>query len=87
MMKNKKGFGLVGFLIVALLVALAMTFVLKQYAGMMRLAAPPPAAGKANKNAAAAKPAPCNGKKIGNICLPAQMPSSQDDFERMHLGN
>lgn len=98
-MKNKKGFGLIGMLISVLVVAILMAAVLKRYAGRTRhgLALPgvtaPAQPADASKDAKqrqaeAVQPAParvqCDGRQVGNMCIPTEVHSSSlDAFEQM----
>lgn len=96
-MKNRKGFGLIGMLISVLVVAILMAAVLKRYAGQAQrgLSLPGVTApaqpentrkGNAKQNPASpAAHAQCNGRQVGNICVPTEVHSSSlDAFEQMN---
>lgn len=103
-MTNRRGYGLLGMLVAALLIGILMSVVLKQYAGQTRrvLEWSGTAAPASQKNAAQTKSAPassgatarqtavesktvapCNGRRVGNICVPTEIRSSSlDAFEK-----
>ena len=87
---NKKGMGLIGLLLATVIVALLTAAVLKQYARPTRqvlkntgLHAVQPASQpqKGSRPAAAPK---CNGRMVGQLCVPTEMHSSSlDAFDKM----
>ena len=96
---NKKGYGLIGLLLAAVLVAVLAAVVLKQYTSRIT----PPRAASAPAQSAAQSPSPapnaeqgpapaggaeqtpCNGRRVGNICVPTQLQSSSlDAFEKIN---
>lgn len=86
---NRKGFGLIGLLIAVVLIALLMTVVLKQYASqtasVLPKAAPPAEAQTQQPSASPAQQQPCEGKRVGNICVPTQLQSSSlEAFEQLN---
>lgn len=94
-MKNTQGFGLIGMLIAVLIVAILMAAVLKRYAGQTRqmmnvpgLAQPAvPSQTQGAKAGPTPAPAPvqCNGRQVGNICVPTEVHSSSlEAFEQMN---
>lgn len=105
-MNNQKGFGLLGFLVAALLAGLLVTWALKQYSGTVTRALNPlsaeeparrsvPAGTKANPGARGTdavvqngtvpgRLSGCDGKQVGNICVPTRMHSGQDDFDKLY---
>lgn len=92
-MKNNKGMGLLGLLISVIIMTVLLSLVLKQYAGQTRRAlslpgvTAPAQTSPQKKSAPGAKqtPAPCNGRLVGNICVPTQVNSaSLDAFEQMN---
>lgn len=92
-MKNNKGMGLLGLLIAVIIMAVLLSLVRKRYAGQTHrvLNVPgvtaPAQTSPQKKSAPAAQPAPapCNGRRVGNICVPTQVNSaSLDAFEQMN---
>ena len=86
---NRKGFGLIGLMITVVLIALLVTVVLKQYASQTASVLPKAApADKAQMQQPSATPAqqpPCEGKRVGNICVPTQVQSgSLEAFEQLN---
>lgn len=92
-MISKKGFGLIGLLLTVIIVAALTAVVLKQYAGQTRRALSLPGVGAAvqsaqpagNTKAPISKQPPCDGRLVGNICVPTQVHSSSlDAFEQLN---
>ncbi len=93
-MNTKKGIGLIGMLLAVLLIGILMTVLLKQYASQTQRLRPalkqtdeaawPAEAPLAAPAGEAAAPAPCDGKRVGNLCIPTQLQSgSLDAFEQL----
>ncbi len=84
-MHNKQGFGFLGMLAAVCIVAILLSFVLKQYAGQTRRVLNQPGLAPAAGSNSRANAQPCNGKRVGNICVPTEVRSSSlDAFERMN---
>lgn len=95
-MINKRGMGLLGMLLAVVIVAVLLMMVLKQYTAQTRQAlhlpgvtAPQTPAKKALGGTAQKGQAPaastCNGRMVGNICVPTEVRSaSLDAFEQMN---
>ena len=94
-MSNQKGMGLLGLLISVLIMTLLLSVVLKRYAGQTRRAlhlqgiADPALTGRSRSLQKESEPAskvpPCNGRLVGNICVPTEARSSSlDAFEQMN---
>lgn len=85
---NKRGFGLLAMLAAVLLVGILAMIMLRQYVGhsqkelgKMGLSATE-AGGPGNKKNTT--PSACNGRRVGNICVPTEVRSaSLDAFEQM----
>ena len=95
-MENQKGMGLLGLLISVLIVALLLTVVLKRYTEQTRrtlhlpaVASPTSKKGKTVSSSGSqgvhSAGTSCNGRLVGNICVPTEVHSSSlDAFERMN---
>ncbi len=94
-MKNKNGIGLLGMLIAVVVVSLLLMAVLKQYTvqtqrvlnmpGAAELQRPAPTNGKPAAAGQTPAAAQCNGRLVGNICVPTEVRSaSLDAFEQMN---
>ena len=99
-MKNNQGMGLIGMLLAVVIVCLLLMAVLKQYTAQTRRVfnlpglsgqqtpAPKTPAKQTMPRATKGKAAPapkCNGRLVGNICVPTEVRSSSlDAFEQMN---
>ncbi len=84
-MHNKKGMGLLGLLIAVVIVAVMLSLVLQRYAGQTRRSLQGIKAPAAVRTGASARPAaPCNGRLVGNICVPTEVRSAGlEQFEQL----
>ncbi len=85
-MKRQAGFGLLGLLAAVLIIGILLSVVLKRYAAQMKNvpAVPSVTAPVQGATPGAAAPA-CNGRLVGNVCVPTEIRSSSlDAFERMN---
>ncbi len=86
-MNNQKGFSLLGMLLTAVLLAVLVMVVLKQYSASTAQLLPVPAAPRTDQ-ARPEAPVPeaeeCKGRKVGNMCIPTQLESSSlEAFEQL----
>lgn len=87
---NKKGMGLIGLLLAVVIVAVLTAAVLKQYARQTQKVLNTPGLqsvqpAKNQKGQAAANTPKCNGRLVGNICVPTEVRSSSlDAFNEMN---
>ena len=87
---NKKGMGLIGLLLAVVIVAVLTAAVLKQYARQTQKVLNAPGlhsveSAKKQKGPAAANAPKCNGRLVGNICVPTEVRSSSlDAFNEMN---
>ncbi len=92
MMKNNRGVGLLGMLIAVVIMSVLLMMVLKQYTAQTRQVLNMPGVTQPQTPARAAPGAqnpqakpPCNGRLVGNICVPTEVRSaSLDAFEQMN---
>ncbi len=85
---NKKGMGLIGLLLAVVIVAVLTAALFKQYARQTQQVLKGPAlqtVGPAQKTKGHGHAAPkCNGRLVGNICVPTEVRSSSlDAFDKM----
>lgn len=86
-MKNNRGVGLLGMLIAVVIMSVLLMLVLKQYTAQTRQVLNLPGVTQPQTPAQAAQGAkpPCNGRWVGNICVPTEVRSaSLDAFEQMN---
>ncbi|HAM43188.1 MAG TPA: hypothetical protein DCP52_05110 [Elusimicrobia bacterium] len=87
---NKKGMGLIGLLLAVVIVAVLTAAVLKQYARQTQKVLNTPglqsvAPAKKQKGQVSANAPKCNGRLVGNICVPTEVRSSSlDAFNEMN---
>ena len=91
-MKNNRGVGLLGMLLAVVIMSVLLMLVLKQYTAQTRQMLNLPGVAQPQTPAQAAQGAkqpqakpPCNGRWVGNICVPTEVRSaSLDAFEQMN---
>lgn len=87
---NKKGMGIIGLLLAVVIVAVLTAAVLKQYARQTQKVLNTPglqsvAPAKKQKGQVSANAPKCNGRLVGNICVPTEVRSSSlDAFNEMN---
>lgn len=84
-MHNQKGMGLLGLLIAVVIAAVLLSLVLQRYAGQTRRSLQGIKAPASARTGASARPAaPCNGRLVGNICVPTEVRSAGlEQFEQL----